>query len=171
GLVNLFGVVHKSPPSVNGDAVVELGGEYTDEGYIDINIYDEEDNWVDRVTPANGPDAVDHFRVPHVWGVWPGSVWQYGEDEEEEEEAPPPCPPIIPGRVRRLEIWDDTVANGGQRQAFIPEWSEVRFTRELDGREFVRVEMPRLSKAFPYITEQAVLRTVYEDLTWEEWRI
>jgi hypothetical protein len=80
-------------------------------------------------------------------------------------------------RVRRLEVWDE-VASGvtaagtaGKVLAYIPEIISIEDERELMDDERLRCLLVHGSPGTEHIVAKRVLRTIYLDFTWEEWRI
>jgi hypothetical protein len=88
-------------------------------------------------------------------------------------------------RAAWFEVWSDLAVAGGTRLAFIPHALEASTLEELNGREQLRLVVPRTLAASPHgaakqpadagpweeIAERRVIRAVFSDLTWAEWRI
>jgi hypothetical protein len=79
--------------------------------------------------------------------------------------------------VRRVELWSDCLGAGGQRILFIPDWISVQDHRDNTGELTVEVLLPRVSRlnalvgVWPELRPRRVLRLIYQDFTWEEFRI
>lgn len=71
----------------------------------------------------------------------------------------------------RLEIWGDIQAASGVRLAVIPDVIALTETRRLLGDEMVVATLPALSPAYASLLELRVLRAVYTDDSFDEWRI
>lgn len=74
-------------------------------------------------------------------------------------------------RFARLEIWTDLACNGGVRQAFVPDVLAASDVHELEQPGELRVTLRRLSEAWAHLVEHKVLRVVFGDDTFDEWRI
>lgn len=79
--------------------------------------------------------------------------------------------------IDRLELWSDLRDNGGERIGFIPDYITATDHRELQGEETFALTIPRVSDnndaqgVWEKLRHKRVIRTVYADLTFEEWRI
>ena len=84
----------------------------------------------------------------------------------------PPCLPEQPNPtfVRRLEVWSELEGAGGERLAVIYDFSRCQVYRSLEDQHYIHVELPRDRDYWAYVDQGRVLRTVYEDFTYEEWR-
>lgn len=76
----------------------------------------------------------------------------------------------MPG-LARIEIWSDLAFAGGTRLAVIPEISDAIETQRLEGDDALAISMRRESDAWAQVREHRVVRVVYDDDTWSEWRI
>lgn len=74
-------------------------------------------------------------------------------------------------KFRRCEIWSNLQSASGTRLAAIPDLAALTDRRELEGDDTLRLTLPRGSPAWPDVRERRVLRTVYDDDTFDEWRI
>lgn len=75
-------------------------------------------------------------------------------------------------RIRRLEVWSDLECAGGTRLSFYqPLPIEAVETRELNGRETLKVTVARDVDGWPDVERERVFRTYLEDGSWDEWRI
>lgn len=88
--------------------------------------------------------------------------------------APEPCDPVPvnPTTLRRLELHSDTPFAGGRRTWFLPDFLEGGTDeREDQGVEHTVIPYLRGADGFPQLRGKAVLRLVWEDLTWDERRL
>jgi hypothetical protein len=75
--------------------------------------------------------------------------------------------------IRRLEVWSDVegATPAGEVLAYVPELISAEDERELMGEERIRLLIKHGSPGTEFILGKRVLRTIYLDFTWEEWRI
>jgi fibronectin type III domain protein len=89
--------------------------------------------------------------------------------------APPPEPQVLPSLhglgFRRLEVWSDLQCAGGARLAAIPDRLALEDTRKLAGGDELRLTLPVSSVAYASLLERRVIRVVYADDTFDEWRL
>jgi hypothetical protein len=74
-------------------------------------------------------------------------------------------------RIRRLEVWSEVKGGGGVVLGYVPEILDAEDERELMGDERLRLWLKHGSPGTELIIGKRVLRTVYLDFTWEEWRV
>lgn len=74
-------------------------------------------------------------------------------------------------KLGRFEIWSNLQCLSGTRLGVIPDWMEATEARSLTGEERIDVTLPRNSSAWPNLREQRVLRSVFTDGSFDEWRI
>jgi hypothetical protein len=75
--------------------------------------------------------------------------------------------------IRRLEVWSDVegAEPAGEVLAYVPKLISAEDERELMGEERIRLLIKHGSPGTEEIIGKRVLRTIYLDFTWEEWRI
>ncbi len=74
-------------------------------------------------------------------------------------------------QFRRAEIWSDLVAAAGARLAAIPDAIALDETRKVSGDDDLKLTLPVGSVSYTNLKERRVLRVVYSDDTFDEWRI
>lgn len=75
--------------------------------------------------------------------------------------------------IEHIEIWTDCQASStaASRMAIVNDWLSATDDVTLDGKDTARFELHRLGASWPSILERRVLRVVFRDGTWKEWRI
>ncbi len=75
-------------------------------------------------------------------------------------------------QLTNVEIWNDVEAStAGSRLAVLSDYRTARDLRELNGPETLRVGLRRENESWPDLQERRVLRTVFSDGSFDEWRI
>ena len=74
-------------------------------------------------------------------------------------------------KLKRIEIWTTIQADSGTMLAVINDWISASDTREVGGKEILHVELRRETANWSSLQERRVIRTVFSDGTWDEWRI
>jgi len=75
------------------------------------------------------------------------------------------------GIVTTPEIWSDYEAAGGVRLGWLPYVMAFVETYKLDGNDQLKMQYPIETTQAPLLTVDAVIRTVFNDGTFSEWRI
>lgn len=75
--------------------------------------------------------------------------------------------------LERVEIWDDVIGAtpAGVRLAVVADRVLLTDTSNLQGKDRLDLAIPRASAAWTHILEGRVIRTVYLDAAFDEWRI
>ena len=73
--------------------------------------------------------------------------------------------------IPRVEVWGNLQCAGGSRLAAVPDVASAADTRRLGGDDQLEVTLPVTSPAWGDVKAQRVVRVVYADATFDEWRI
>lgn len=75
--------------------------------------------------------------------------------------------------LERVEVWDDVIGAtpAGVRLVVIADTIQLTDVVNLQGKDRLEVSIPRASAAWAHILEGRVIRPVYVDATFDEWRI
>lgn len=75
------------------------------------------------------------------------------------------------GRFLRAEIASDLAILSGSAYAGIPDIVDIRETRRVRGERTLELLLPKESSAASFIAEGRVIKTIFSDGTFDEWRI
>lgn len=79
--------------------------------------------------------------------------------------------PITVQRIRRLEIWSDWVAAGGERTYVIPDATNILAVSNITLAEKLTFVIPLKSATSPLVFKGVVLRLDQDDVTFDEWKV
>lgn len=78
---------------------------------------------------------------------------------------------ITAHKLRRLEVWSNWKAAGGERLAVVSDFLGAVVTSNIAGSDQLAVRVPSSSLSAPYILPGAILRVDQDDTTFDEWKI
>lgn len=71
----------------------------------------------------------------------------------------------------RFDVWDEVECNSGTMLGTLPDVRTARITQRVAGEDKLQLELLRSSAGWSLLRAQRIIRVIYDDATWDEYRI